>query len=147
MVVGAGSESFELLRSIVELLPVMPVPDSLESETQPIGIDDVVSYLRAALDVPESAGREIQIGGPDVVTHREAIEAMARALGRRAPRAIPMSDEIARPATVAAGAAALTSGTPRGRRRAQLRAARADRSSATRAAPSCSISARARSTT
>ena len=112
MVVGAGSESFELLRGIVELLPVMPVPDFLETETQPIGVDDVVSYLRAALDVPESAGREIQIGGPDVVTHREAIEAMARALGRRAPRAIPMSDEIARPRTVAAGAAALTSGSP-----------------------------------
>ena len=112
MVVGAGSESFELLRGIVELLPVMPVPDSLENETQPIGVDDVVAYLRAALDVPESAGREIQIGGPDVVTYREAIEAMARALGRRAPRAIPMSDEIARPATVAASAAALTSGTP-----------------------------------
>ena len=112
MVVGAGSESFELLRGIVELLPVMPVTDSLENETQPIGIDDVVSYLRDALDVPESAGREVQIGGPDVVTHREAIEAMARALGRRAPLGIPMSEEIARPATVAAGAATVTSGSP-----------------------------------
>ncbi len=113
MVVGPGSESFELLRGIVERLPVVPVADWIETETQPIGLDDVVAYLRAALDVPESAGREIQIGGPDVLTHFEVLEAMARALGRRPPRRLGLSAEIARPATVAAGAAALTPGSPR----------------------------------
>jgi uncharacterized protein YbjT (DUF2867 family) len=112
MVIGPGSESYELLRAIVERLPVFPAPDWLGTKTQPIGAADVVDYLREALDVPESAGREIQIGGPEVVTHLELVKEMARALGRRAPTQIRMSGEVARPATVAAGAGAVTSGTP-----------------------------------
>jgi uncharacterized protein YbjT (DUF2867 family) len=110
MVIGPGSESYELLRGIVERLRVLPAPDWLHTKTQPIGAADVVDYLREALDVPESAGREVQIGGPEVLTHLELVEEMARALGRRAPRMLPMSEEIARPATVAAGAGAVTSG-------------------------------------
>jgi uncharacterized protein YbjT (DUF2867 family) len=111
MVIGPGSESYELLRAIVERLPVIPATDWLETETQPIGAEDVVDYLREALDVEEAAGREVQIGGPRVLTHLELVEEMAAALGRRPPRRIPMSAELARPATVAAGAAAVTSGS------------------------------------
>lgn len=110
MVIGPGSESYELLRGIVERLPVMPVPDWLHTKTQPIGAADVVDYLREALDVPESIGREVEIGGPQVVSHLELVNEMAKALGRRPPRLISMSEEIARPATVAAGAGAVTSG-------------------------------------
>ena len=112
MVIGPGSESYELLRSIVERLPVLPAPDWLHTKTQPIGAEDVVDYLRDALDVPESIGREIEIGGPEVVTHLELVDEMARALGRKPPRLIKMSAEVARPATVAAGAGAVTSGDP-----------------------------------
>ena len=110
MVIGPGSESYELLRAIVERMPVLPAPDWLETKTQPIGASDVVDYLREAIDVPESEGREIQIGGPDVLTHLDVVNEMARALGRRPPRRIKMSAEIARPATVAAGAGAITDG-------------------------------------
>ena len=110
MVIGPGSESYELLRGIVERLPVLPAPDWLHTKTQPIGAEDVVDYLREALDVPESAGREIEIGGPEVVTHLELVNEMARALGRKPPRLIHMTAEIARPETVAAGAGAVTSG-------------------------------------
>ena len=112
MVIGPGSESYELLRGIVQRLPVLPAPDWLDTKTQPIGVDDVVAYLRAALDVPESAGREIQIGGPQVLTHQQLVDEMARALGRRPPRRLRMSPEIARPETIAAGARAVTPGTP-----------------------------------
>jgi uncharacterized protein YbjT (DUF2867 family) len=112
MVIGPGSESYELLRGIVERMPVLPAPDWLHTKTQPIGAEDVVDYLREALDVPESAGREIEIGGPEVVTHLELVNEMARALGRRPPRLIHMTAEIARPETVAAGAGAVTSGDP-----------------------------------
>jgi uncharacterized protein YbjT (DUF2867 family) len=112
MVIGPGSESYELLRGIVERLPVFPAPGWLHTKTQPIGASDVVDYLREALDVPESIGREIQIGGPQVVSHLDLVEEMASALGRRPPRRIRMSSEVARPATVAAGAGAVTSGTP-----------------------------------
>lgn len=112
MVIGPGSESYELLRAIVARLPALPAPEWLSTATQPIGAGDVVSYLREALDVPESIGREVQIGGPEVVTHLELVREMARAMGRRRPRLIPMSAEVARPATIAAGAAAVTPGTP-----------------------------------
>ena len=110
MVIGPGSESYELLRGIVEKMPVLPAPDWLHTKTQPIGADDVVDYLREAIEVPESAGRTIEIGGPQVVSHLELVNEMARALGRRPPRLIPMSAEVARPETVAAGAGAVTTG-------------------------------------
>jgi uncharacterized protein YbjT (DUF2867 family) len=112
MVIGPGSESYELLRGIVERLPAMPAPEWLETETQPIGAEEVVEYLRLALEEPRSAGREVQIGGPRVLTHQELVDEMAAALGRRPPLRIPVSAEVARPATVAAGAAAVTPGTP-----------------------------------
>jgi uncharacterized protein YbjT (DUF2867 family) len=112
MIIGPGSESFELLRGICERLPAMPVTDWLETKTQPIGAEDVVDYLREALDVEASIDREIQLGGPQVVTHLELVKEMAAALGRRPPLRIRMSPEIARPATVAAGAGAVTEGTP-----------------------------------
>jgi len=112
MVIGPGSESYELLRGIVQRLPALPAPRWLHTKTQPIGAADVVDYLREALDVPESIGREIQIGGPQVVSHLDVVEEMASALGRRPPRFIRMSGEVARPRTVAAGAGAVTGGTP-----------------------------------
>jgi uncharacterized protein YbjT (DUF2867 family) len=112
MVIGPGSESYELLRGI-DRLPVVPAPEWLHTKTQPIGTRDLVAYLREALDVEEAVGREIQIGGPDIVTHLELVERMARALGRQPPRFVSTSAEIARPATIAAGAGAVTDGTPR----------------------------------
>lgn len=112
MVIGSGSESYELLRGIVERLLVMPTPRWLETPTQPIGDRDLVAYMREALEVAESAGREVQVGVPEVVTHLELVNEMAAALGRRPPRRLAVSDALARPATVAAGAAALTPGTP-----------------------------------
>jgi uncharacterized protein YbjT (DUF2867 family) len=87
MVVGAGSESYRTLRYLVERLPAMIAPAWLQTPTQPIGIDDAVAYLAQAPHVPESAGREIQIGGPDVLSYGEMLDAMAKALGtRRRPR-------------------------------------------------------------
>jgi uncharacterized protein YbjT (DUF2867 family) len=112
MVIGPGSESYELLRGIVERLRALPAPDWLRTETQPIGAADVVAYLREAIDVPQAAGREIQIGGPRVLTYLELVEEMAAALGRTPPRPLRMPAEVARPETVAAGAAAVTPATP-----------------------------------
>jgi uncharacterized protein YbjT (DUF2867 family) len=113
MVIGPGSESYELLRGIVERLLALPAPGWLHTKTQPIGAEDVVDYLHEALEVDEAAGREVQIGGPEVVSHLELVNEMAAAMGRRPPRVIPMSAEVARPASVAAGAAAVTSGDGR----------------------------------
>jgi uncharacterized protein YbjT (DUF2867 family) len=90
MIVGAKSESFRTLRSLVERLPAMIAPAWLKTPTQPIGIDDVVAYLAAARDVEQSAGREVQIGGPDVLSYGDMLDLMSHALGRRPAPRIPV---------------------------------------------------------
>jgi len=90
MVVGADSESYRTLRYLVQRLPVMIAPAWLRTKTQPIGIDDVIEYLSRAPEVPESVGREVQIGGPDVLSYGEMLERMARAMGRRPRLMVPV---------------------------------------------------------
>jgi uncharacterized protein YbjT (DUF2867 family) len=90
MVVGAGSESYRTLRYLVERLPAMIAPAWLKVPTQPIAIDDVLAYLTAAPDVAESAGREIQVGGPSVLAYGEMLDRMAEALGRRPRPKLPV---------------------------------------------------------
>jgi uncharacterized protein YbjT (DUF2867 family) len=87
MVVGAGSESYRTLRYLVQRLPAMIGPAWLRNPTQPIAVDDTIAYLAAALDVERAVGREIQIGGPDVLTYGEMLDRMAEVLGLpRRPR-------------------------------------------------------------
>jgi uncharacterized protein YbjT (DUF2867 family) len=87
MFVGEGSESFRTLRYLVQRLPAMIGPAWLKTPTQAIAIDDVIAYLVAAPDVPASAGREVQIAGPDVLSYGDMLDLMADALGvRRRPR-------------------------------------------------------------
>jgi uncharacterized protein YbjT (DUF2867 family) len=90
MVVGAESESFRTLRYLVARLPVMIAPAWLKTPTQPIGIDDVVAYLRQAPRVEESRGRDIEIGGPDVLSYGDMLDVMADALGRRKRPKLPV---------------------------------------------------------
>src|SRR5215208_6290427 len=90
MVVGAGSESYRTLRYLVERLPAMIAPAWLKVPTQPIAIDDVLAYLAAAPDLPESSGSEIQIGGPDVLSYGEMLDRMAEGLGRRPRPKLPV---------------------------------------------------------
>ena len=82
MVVGAGSESYKTLRYLVERLPAMIAPAWLKTNTQPIAIGDVLEYLATAPSVEASTGREIQIGGPDVLSYGEMLDRMAGALGK-----------------------------------------------------------------
>jgi len=87
MVVGAGSESYRTLRYLVKRLPAMIAPAWLKTKTQPIAIDDVLDYLAAAPRIEASAGREVQIGGPDVLSYGDMLDRMAEALGTyRRPR-------------------------------------------------------------
>ena len=90
MVVGAESESYRTLRYLVQRLPVMIAPAWLRTATQPIGIDDVIEYLRRAPDLPASQGREVQIGGPDVLSYGEMLDRMAVALGMRPRLKVPV---------------------------------------------------------
>jgi uncharacterized protein YbjT (DUF2867 family) len=90
MVVGAGSESYRTLRYLVGRLPVMVAPRWLRIETQPIGIEATLEYLRRAPVVPESEGREIQIGGPDILTYEQMLDRMAVAMGLSPRRKLPV---------------------------------------------------------
>jgi uncharacterized protein YbjT (DUF2867 family) len=79
IVIGAGSASFEMLRSLVEVLPVMITPTWVtRTKVQPIAIVDVLIYLKAAIAAPPSEGHTVvQIGGPDRLTYRELIDLYA----------------------------------------------------------------------
>ncbi|HEX6653233.1 MAG TPA: NAD(P)H-binding protein [Thermoleophilaceae bacterium] len=89
MVIGAGSESYRTVRHLVERLPAMIAPAWLRNRTQPIAIDDVLEYLVQAAERPEAAGREIQIGGPDVMTYADVLDLMADVLGKRRRPKVP----------------------------------------------------------
>jgi uncharacterized protein YbjT (DUF2867 family) len=90
MVVGAGSESYKTLRYLVGRLPVMIAPNWLRTDTQPIGIDATIEYLRRAPEVPQSEGREVQIGGPDVLSYADMLDRMAIAMGKEPRRQVPV---------------------------------------------------------
>jgi uncharacterized protein YbjT (DUF2867 family) len=81
IVIGSGSLSFELIRSLVERLPAMVTPRWVDVLAQPIGIEDVLAYLRAALDIPLAASRIYEIGGPDRVSYGELMREYARQRG------------------------------------------------------------------
>jgi uncharacterized protein YbjT (DUF2867 family) len=90
MVVGAGSESYRTLRYLVQRLPAMIAPSWLKTPTQPIAVDDVIAYLQRAPEVPESEGREVQIGGPDVLSYGDMLDRMAYALGTQPRPKLPV---------------------------------------------------------
>jgi uncharacterized protein YbjT (DUF2867 family) len=81
VIVGSGSLSFELIRYLAERLPVMICPRWVYTKIQPIAIRNVLDYLVAALDQPESAGRVVEIGGADVVTYGEMMTGYAEVRG------------------------------------------------------------------
>ena len=81
IIIGAGSFSFDLVRTLVERLPVMICPAWLATPTQPIAIGDVVAYLAAALDLPPGGPRIFEIGGPDKVSYGAIMRDYARQRG------------------------------------------------------------------
>jgi len=81
MIIGSGSASFEILRYLVERLPVMVTPRWVHTENQPIAVRDVLGYLVDCLSKPETIGQTLDIGGPEVVTYLDLMRAMARARG------------------------------------------------------------------
>jgi uncharacterized protein YbjT (DUF2867 family) len=83
LVIGTGSLSFDLLKSLTDRLPVMLCPRWLTTPTQPIAVDDVLAYLLAAKDLPPGKSRIIEIGSPDVTTYGGMIRECARQRGLR----------------------------------------------------------------
>ncbi len=83
VIVGSGSISFEMIRWLVERLPVMICPRWVFQRIQPVAIADVLSYLAAAPSVPGSSDRIVEIGGADVLTYRDMMLGYAAKRGLR----------------------------------------------------------------
>jgi uncharacterized protein YbjT (DUF2867 family)/uncharacterized protein YndB with AHSA1/START domain len=81
MILGSGSASFEILRYLVERLPVMITPKWVRNPVQPIAIRNVLNYLQGCLENEETKGGTFDIGGPDVLTYQRLLEIYAEEAG------------------------------------------------------------------
>src|SRR5512133_871458 len=82
IIVGAGGASFEMIRCLVNRLPLMIVPRWVTTRCQPIAVDDVIDYLSGCLADDRTSGRTVDIGGLEVLTYREMMERFGRIEGR-----------------------------------------------------------------
>ncbi len=83
LVIGTGSLSFDLVKTLTDRLPVMLCPRWLSTPTQPVAVDDVLAYLLKALDLPPGHSRILEVGCPDVTTYGGMIREYARQRGLR----------------------------------------------------------------
>ncbi len=96
MIIGSGSTSFEILRYIVERLPVMITPRWVHTINQPIAIRNVIEYLLGCHNNPDVIGRTFDIGGPDVLTYKRLMEIYAEEanLTKRLVISLPFNDPL-----------------------------------------------------
>jgi uncharacterized protein YbjT (DUF2867 family) len=85
IIIGHGGISWEITRQLVEHLPAMITPRWVRTKTQPIAVDDVIRYLVGVLDVPETADKTYDIGGPDVLAYLDMMRRLAAIEGKRRP--------------------------------------------------------------
>ena len=91
IIIGSGSASFEMLRSLVEVLPLMVVPRWVtKTQCQPISIGDVLQELLHVLGNEQSLNRVLEIGGPEVATYREMMDAYTKVAGLRRRIILPV---------------------------------------------------------
>ncbi len=101
MIIGSGSASFEILRYVVERLPIMVTPKWIYTKNQPIGIRNVIEYLVACINNPTIVGKTFDIGGPQIVTYRRLMEIYAEEafLRKRLVISLPFNDPFQSSAT------------------------------------------------
>ena len=91
VVIGSGSLSFELIRALVERLPIMICPRWVSTLAQPIGIDDLLAYLVAALHLTGGESRTFEIGGADQASYGDLMREYARQRGlKRVMISVPL---------------------------------------------------------
>ena len=81
IIVGSGSISFEMIRFMTELFPIIPGPKWLKNKTQTIAAQNIMDYLLAALENHKGRGRVFEIGGPEIFTYQELMLSYARIRG------------------------------------------------------------------
>ncbi len=90
MILGSGSASFEIMRYLVDRLPVMITPRWVQNEVQPIAITNVLNYLQGCLEHDEVKGQTFDIGGPDILTYRRLFDIYAEEAGLRRRLVLPV---------------------------------------------------------
>lgn len=83
IIIGSGSLSYEIMKNLVERLPIMLTPKWVSSLSQPIWIDDVIAYLTESIKLKNNNSCVVQIGGPDQVTYKELMAIYAKILGKK----------------------------------------------------------------
>jgi uncharacterized protein YbjT (DUF2867 family) len=78
IILGSGSASFEIIRDLVEKLPVMITPRWLNTRSQPIAVQNVIEYLNGVLLKEDTYGKSFDIGGPDILTYKEMLLRFAK---------------------------------------------------------------------
>ncbi|MGM0496610.1 MAG: SDR family oxidoreductase [Bacteroidota bacterium] len=81
IIIGSGSASFEIIRDLVEKLPVMVAPRWLKTQSQPIAIRNVIEYLSGVLLIPETFNQSFDIGGPELLTYKQILLKFAKVRG------------------------------------------------------------------
>jgi uncharacterized protein YbjT (DUF2867 family) len=84
IVLGSGSASYEILSHLVRRMPLIPIPRWGDRRCQPVAIRDILKYLVGSLEVAETTGLQLDVGGHEVLSYREMIREMAKVLGRSA---------------------------------------------------------------
>lgn len=90
LVIGSGSASFEMLRHLADVLPIMVTPKWVNNRIQPIGVQNVLHYLVGAGETQGRMSGQFDVGGPDVLTYGEMLQEYARVAGLRVPRIIAL---------------------------------------------------------
>lgn len=90
VIIGSGSMSFEMVRHLTEVLPVMMTPRWVETRCQPIAVRNVLEALISVLDEPDSENRIYDIGGPDILTYHDMMRIYADVAGLRKRLVIPL---------------------------------------------------------
>lgn len=81
VIIGAGGAGFEIIRYLVERLPVMLTPQWVYTRSQPIAIENVLDYLKGCMENPDSAGMCLDIGGPEILTYADLMKMYAKTRG------------------------------------------------------------------
>ncbi|MEA2009456.1 MAG: NAD(P)H-binding protein, partial [Actinomycetota bacterium] len=90
VIIGSGSLSFEMIRHLTEVLPIIMTPQWVETRCQPIAVRNVLEILVAVLDDPDPVDRVYDIGGPDILTYEEMMQIYAEVAGLRKRRVVPL---------------------------------------------------------
>ncbi len=82
VILGSGGSSFEMLRYLVDRMPVMVCPKWVTTKCQPIFIGDVIAYLAQSIEIDETKGKEFEIRGPDILSYLEMMKIYTKTVGK-----------------------------------------------------------------